>query len=104
MKNLEKECEKLSNNNDNSGIILTQSTHSSFWIVLCVICFLAGSVISGYFAFSIGLDASKREHKELNKKIDLVTWSLQFYRKEVVKLGLELPTQAELKRIFEDEK
>lgn len=105
MNNLDKESEKLNNckNNDNSGNILITSSHSSLWVVLCVVCFLAGSVISGYFAFSIALESSRTKYKELNKKIDLVTWSLQFYRKEVEKLGLELPTQAELNKRFENQ-
>lgn len=104
MSNLDKELEKSNNckNNDNSGNILIHSSHSSLWVVLCVVCFLAGSVISGYFAFSIALESSRTKYKELNKKIDLVTWSLQFYRKEVEKLGLELPAQAELNKRFEN--
>ena len=102
--NLDNESDKLNrnnSNNDNKGNILITSNHSSLWVVLCVVCFLAGSVISGYFAFSIALESSRTKYIELNKKIDLVTWSLQFYRKEVEKLGLELPTQAELKRKYE---
>jgi hypothetical protein len=58
-------------------------------------------VISGYFAFSIALESSRNQYRELNRKIDLTTWSLQFYRKEVVKLGIDLPTQAELNKIYE---